>query len=158
MSDLKKWILTEDDFSKMKWHDCSIYAMAFQKHAYKLMFDIDYIFKWVTPTDKENPYYKFWIAPTTLVFENVYDLEIDISSDLSIEIDTIYREEARQPKNHKYIDKTIEWKWIISTQCGEVSFRSVGYKMYVRKEPSLKVSQKLGFDERDGISFYQGKL
>jgi hypothetical protein len=154
---LEKWIWTEKDFSKMKWHDCNIYAVAFQKNDYKLMFDIDYIFEWINPMSQDK-YYKFWVSPATLVFENVYDLEIDIDCNLSIEIDTICREQPKQPKNSSYIKKDLEWKWAILTQCGEINFQSVGYKMYVRRQPLLQQSQEIGFVERDGISFYQGRL
>ena len=44
---LEKLVWTEDDFNKMIWHDCNIYALAFDKYTYKLMFDIDYIFDWM---------------------------------------------------------------------------------------------------------------
>lgn len=43
---------------------------------FKLLFDIDYIFKWVGP--EEDGYYRFWISPATLIFENVYDVNIDL--------------------------------------------------------------------------------
>lgn len=152
---LEKWVWTEEDFSKMKWHDCTVYGVAVDKKNYKLMFDIDYIFSWIIPQSQDD-YYKFWVSPATLVFENVYNLEIDIESNLEIDIDTIYREQPRQPKNKDYILKDLEWKWVIITQQGEISFQSVGFNMYVRKKPLLQQFQEIELVKRGGISFYQG--
>ncbi|WP_257675328.1 hypothetical protein [Clostridium felsineum] len=104
---VEKIIWTENNFDEMKWHDCRIYAFAFNE--YKLMLDIDYIFEWVIPQTDEK-YYKFWVSPVTIVFDNVYDLQIDIESicDLEIRIEEIYREQARMPKNKDYINKDTE--------------------------------------------------
>ena len=111
----------------------------------------------ITP-QSQGDFYKFRVSPVTLVFENVYDLEIDIGGTLEIEIDSICREQPQKPKNIDYILKDLEWKWIITAQQGEISFQSVGFKMFVRKQPLLQQSQEIELVERGGISFYQGNL
>jgi hypothetical protein len=76
---VEKWIWTEADFEVMGWHDSQIHAMAFFPEEFELVFDIDYIFEWIDPQPNET-YYKFWIAPATLVFKNIHDVEFDIDS------------------------------------------------------------------------------
>ncbi|MEQ8198297.1 MAG: hypothetical protein ABRQ27_09870, partial [Clostridiaceae bacterium] len=58
---VEKWVWTTNDFEKMGWHDCKIHAMAFDELNFKILFDIDYIFKWVEPGEDER--YHFWISP-----------------------------------------------------------------------------------------------
>ena len=75
--DAEKWQWTEQDFERMVWHDCFLYAMAFPPNSFELLLDIDYIFKWVEPEEQDQPF-KFWVAPVTLVFENVYDTVLEL--------------------------------------------------------------------------------
>lgn len=148
---LDKWIWTTDDFEKMGWHDCKIHAVAFDEFNYKLLFDIDYIFKWGGPED--DGYYRFWISPVTLIFENVYDIDINLGFGLGTIIEDLERINPSKPHNSDYIKKDIEWEWIIETQNGRISFKSVGYTQYVRKVPVYKNVQEIGFEERRGYSF-----
>lgn len=148
---LDKWIWTTDDFEKMGWHDCKIHAVAFDEVNYKLLFDIDYIFKWVGPQD--NGYYSFWISPATLIFENVYDVDINLGFDLGTIIEGLERTSPSKPLNSDYIKKDTEWEWTIETTNGQIRFKSVGYTQYIRKEPVHKKVQEIDFEERGGYSF-----
>jgi hypothetical protein len=146
---LDKSIWTEDDFETMGWHDSFIYAFSFGEN-YQFLLDIDYIFKWVEAGKK----YKFWISPCTLVFENAYDIVIDIeSSSGGLDIDDIIRENPKRPKNADLIKRETEFDWTIETQQGSISFKSVGYKQYVRQTPKLLSSQFIGLTDRGGVSF-----
>ena len=62
---LEKNIWTEKDFHDMGWHDNAIHSFAFRRKDDQatgdILFDIDYIFKWVTPTGKGKIF--FWVAP-----------------------------------------------------------------------------------------------
>jgi hypothetical protein len=144
---LEKSIWTEEDFESMAWHDSRIYAVSFSAE-FQLIFDIDYIFKWVL-TGKT---YKFWIAPCTLVFENVYDIRFDLSTP-EIDIDDIERNNPQRPKNADYIKREIEFDRIIETRQGSISFKSIGYKQYVRQLPKLIHGQYFGIESRGGVSF-----
>ena len=146
---LEKTLWTETDFDLMNWHDCPIHALSFSKDS-KLLLDIDYIFKWVLLKNKRN--FKFWISPCTLVFENVYDIAFE-SDHTTVIIDNISRENPQKPKNAEYINKEIEYGWIIETTVGEISFKSVGFKQYVRQAPVLIGMQELDLQTRNGISF-----
>ncbi|MHA4812330.1 hypothetical protein ACX0G9_29820 [Flavitalea flava] len=150
---LEKTIWTEKDFENMKWHDSNIYAMSFGINN-ELSFDIDYIFSWVQPTE-ESQYFRFWVSPCTLIFENVYDLKLDIeiSEPFRLEVEDIIKHTPQRPINADYIKREIEYQWEIGTQQGNIIFKSVGYNQFLRQRPQLLDSQILGFVDRGGISF-----
>ena len=146
---LDKFIWTESDFENMFWHDNPIHAISFSDN-FEIILDIDYVFEWVLKGKK----YIFWISPCTLVFENVYNITFDIgpfSSDLII--DFITKENPQKPSNAEHINREIEYDWTIVMQQGEITFKSVGYKQYVRQAPKLLGTQKLLLNDRGGISF-----
>jgi hypothetical protein len=148
---LEKLIWDENDFEQMGWHDSKVYAIAFEGEKFELALDIDYILKWLNPSDKESNY-KFWVAPATLVFSNVYNLNI-IQQSLGLEIQDVYRENPVKPKNEIHIEGKTEYDWTIETTSGKITFKAAGYKQYFRKPPALLDSQKIDFKERGGISF-----
>jgi hypothetical protein len=145
----EKNIFTEADFEQMSWHDCPIHALSFTDD-YQLLLDIDYIFEWVLMSNKKR--YQFWIAPCTLIFENVYEIALE-SNHTTLIIDSVTKDNPQRPKNAEYLNKDLEYDWLIETTVGEISFKSVGYNQYVRKEPVLLRSQKLDLQNRGGVSF-----
>ncbi len=147
---LAKRIWTVDDFEEMNWHDCKIHAISFgDNHSFLL--DIDYIFKWV---DSDENWFSYWVSPSTMVFENVYDLSSEFDAISEMEINVIKRDDEKKPPNGNYINKEKEWEWIIeTTNSGVISFRSVGYIQYIRKMPIYQRSQCLELDIRGGYSF-----
>jgi hypothetical protein len=148
---LEKPVWTTDDIDQMGWHDCPIHAIAFDDSNNKLLFDIDYIFKWVAPS--ESGHYGFWIAPATLVFENVYGLAADFGSMLQQTILEFDRSNPVKPHKLSCIEYDVEWEWTILTVCGQITFKSVGYTQYIRKSPVYKEIQEISLEERGGFSF-----
>jgi hypothetical protein len=150
---LEKNIWTEQDFESMGWHDSKIYGIAFEEKS-EFVLDIDYIFMWIKPTEDQQAF-KFWVSPCTLVFENVYNLNLDIemSEPFEIQISDVSRNNPQRPKNADFIHRDIEYDWKMETNNGEISFTSIGYKQYVRELPKLLDSQTIGKEDRNGISF-----
>jgi|ERR1700744_3557118 len=144
-------IWTESDFDEMGWHDCTIYALAFNKSKFELLFDIDYILKWVDPL-KEGGSYKFILVPATLIFRNVYDVSIDLSS-VDFQILEISRSNPTKPRNAEYIIDNIECDWNIDVTGGSITFKSVGYTQIARSNPIESEGQVLDLSERGGIGF-----
>ncbi|HMU99197.1 MAG TPA: hypothetical protein PKY92_10280, partial [Chitinophagales bacterium] len=155
---LEKSIRTEKDFEQMGWHDCNIYGLIFHNDntdnfTTNLIFDIDYIFKWVHPTPpKQN--FSFWVSPCTLKFEDTFALTIDIDrcggmTDM-LEVADLYLVDKTEQETNKWI-----YEWAIELQEGKITFKSTGFKQIVRQKPILTESQILTLDERDGISFNQ---
>jgi hypothetical protein len=149
---LENEILTTADFDQMGWHDCKVYAISFfDKENFELALDIDYILKWVK-TNKNDDYFKFWVAPATLIFKNVYDININLSS-IDFKIDEIVRSNPVRPKNADYLGDVFEHDWTILTSNGELTFRSIGYLQIIRQKPILVDQQFIDIKQRGGISF-----
>ncbi|MBX9732445.1 MAG: hypothetical protein K2X37_00125 [Chitinophagaceae bacterium] len=148
-SDTVKKVWTENDFEQMSWHDCKIYAMAFGVNKNEVIFDIDFVLKWSTPS-KDQEQYNFLVAPATLIFKNVYNINIDVTT-TDITIDGIYRENPAKPKNAAHIIEQVEYDWYIETNNGEISFKSVGFTQHLRKESVYSSSQSLDLNQRGGI-------
>lgn len=152
---LEKWLWTEEDFKHMGWHDARIHAVAFATGAFELAFDIDYILRWVQPS--EDKFYRFWIAPATLVFENVYDVKFDLEPFDGLEIADLRREDPQPPRNAQFIGRDTEWRWVIETQQGNIILRAIGYKQHFRREPVFGKTQSLDIIARGGYSFHRGR-
>jgi hypothetical protein len=149
---LGKKIWTDVDFNIMGWHDCKIYAISFfDWEKFELALDIDYIFKWIKGNGSDN-YFKFWIAPATLVFKNVYDINVSINS-TDFRIDEIVRSNPVRPKNIGHVGDVFEYEWMVETSSGDINFKSVGYLQFIRQKPNLSDSQLIDIKERGGISF-----
>jgi len=151
---LEKIVWSDDDFERLGWHDATIHALAFGPGDFVLSLDIDYIFKWVEPSPGQE-FFRFWVAPCTMVFQNAYDitLEADSYGGPVLSVDDLQRSEARPPKNAAYIGKDSEWLWTFECHHGELSLRAVGFQLYVRRPPVLSKTQSLGVTERGGYSF-----
>ena len=92
----------------MGWHDCRVHGIAFYPEQFELAFDLDYIFQWVDPQPNET-HFKFWVAPATLVFTNVHDVEFDLDSySGKLEIDNIKREDESVPINAQFFYWSLE--------------------------------------------------
>jgi len=89
-----------------------------------------------------------------VVLENVYDLTFDIGPTTpGLTIDFVTKENPQRPKNSEYIKRDTEYDWTIEMQEGIISFKSAGFKQYVRQPPKLLRTQKLTLEERGGLSF-----
>jgi hypothetical protein len=152
---LDKNIWTQHDFEQMGWHDSNIYGLSFfpvdENGNSDLLFDIDYIFKWVNPIPPKQ-IFSFWVAPCTLVFKDTFDLIIDVNrqggtADMLEIADLTLIDKIEQEPN-KWI-----YNWNIELHEGNINFKSSGFKQIVRQNPVFTDSQCLTLDERNGISF-----
>lgn len=135
----EKKIWTDSDFEKMGWHDCRIYRISLSDN---LVLDIDYILQWNKP-DIEGLPFTFWVAPATLVFENISKIqfEIDTAFDEAVEIEDI---ELNKSGN--------KLEWTIITQQGNIEFEACGFTQYIRQEPFFQFGQTISYIERFGFS------
>ena len=147
--DLEKEVWTEADVKVMGWHDASIWSMVPNTAQFEYLLDLDYIFKWVHPKENET-YFKFWVAPVTMVFENAFDVKIDIESQQGlIEVADLYMESPELTPNGKFTSHTYRFE----CQEGEITVKATGFKMYVRQKPKLIQGQSFELAERGGIGF-----
>jgi len=132
-----KEIWTNSDFEIMGWHDCRIYAMSFPDEKFKFYLELDYIFKW----EKYYEGYKFWVSPCHLIFENIYDLrvEMDFQDSIGLYMIEIKRLNPRLSPNQKM---TI-WDYIIECDSGRIFVSASGFTQIVIKQPVLSETQDL---------------
>lgn len=146
---LTQWIWTESDFDEMGWHDVRIHACAANPENHELLFDIDYIMQWEPPIPSAIGF-TFWIAPATLVFAHVSEVEMQFASvDGSFAIEDIQRFDAQTTPN----GKLTHWRWLIDGNAGSVRFRATGYRQYLRRQPVPVAAQQLTYEQRGGFSF-----
>ncbi|MBI0401369.1 hypothetical protein [Cyclobacterium marinum] len=140
--ELEKKIWTDADFEKMGWHDCRIYKIRLTE---KLELDIDYILQWNKP-DIEGLPFTFWVAPATLVFKNINNIQIEIDTafDEAVEIEDIELNKS---------DNKIQWT-IITLQ-GDIEFTADGFTQWIRQEPFFQFGQTISYIERCGFSLEQ---
>jgi hypothetical protein len=147
--ELEKPVWDDSDFDVMGWHDARIWSMLANTDEFEFLIDLDYIFKWVHPGEGET-YFRFWVAPVTMVFENAHTVRIDIESQLGeIEVADLYRE-AEEPTR---TGESVQHTYRFDCQEGELSLKATGFKMFVRQAPVLLQRQTLSLQERKGISF-----
>lgn len=146
---LEKEIWTEADFEHMSWRDVTIHAFSYSAD-YELLLDIDYIFEWVHPKKDSEHYFKYWIAPCTLVFENTTKIVFDlgIAAPHQRKIDDIFMEPSESHSTEKPM-----YDWAIETLQGEITFQAEAFKQYVRQQPKLLLVNELELEQRGGISF-----
>lgn len=147
---LERDFFTDADFDIMGWHDNFVHAVAIGSDRCELSFDIDYIFKWEQPLPEEQ-HYRFWISPATLVFENVYRLNIQHEEWIGLSFLSIKRTEERTKEGLPY--PTPLWRWDL--ECGEGNWDIVasGYRQFIRRAPVLSRLQHLSVEERGGYAF-----
>lgn len=146
---LEKLVWSDTDFEQMGWHLAYVHGIAAIPENFELLFDIDYIVNWVNPVPPDS-YFTFWIAPATLVFTNVGNVEFHLKSQSGeFSLQDLHRVDEQTTPNGKMTD----WLWKLSGDDGSVSFRATGYKQYFRKQPFHTQFQKLRLDERGGLCF-----
>ena len=154
---LEKSVWDEKDFEKMEWHDTHIHGISFgtewEDGTADLLLDINYIFQWVKPIPPDRGY-SFWIAPCTLVFENAYNLKVEIDDKVGyafgpFEIDDL----MMVGKNKTRTEGILDYEWDIKLQTGTIKLKSYGFKQFVRRQPVYFRSRYLKLEERGGVSF-----
>lgn len=133
---MKTW--NQEDFSKMGWHDCVIWAMRFDDNLY---FDLDYIMD----TISSNESLKHVIVPVTLIFYDVENFSINVEGEWvnGFEINRIKQEELSDKK----------CKWIIELQEGLISFESPKFEQFTKKKAVISDSGCLDEKVRGGYNF-----
>jgi hypothetical protein len=137
----------------MGWHDASVHAIAFEESDDRaaLLLDLDYIVRWIEP-QPPSQYFSFLVAPATLVFENVWSLNGDVSAQRTLlEIADLHRLEAETDRQRNAGVS----RWRVEGQEFELRFFATGFHQHFRALPRQSASQRLSSDERGGISFAQ---
>ena len=146
-----KQVWTDRDFDQMGWHDAVVHGLANGPGDYEFALDIDYILEWVKPAEGSR-YFNFWVAPATLVFENVSELRIDLEPRDGISVQDLNRSDL-QPTRPGFEGPDSHWLWTLECNEGVVSLRATGFRQTFRRSPVSCNAQKLDLKTRGGISF-----
>jgi hypothetical protein len=145
----EKLVWSEQDFEVLSWYDATIWSMVADSDKFEFLIDLDYIFNWVHPGPGET-YFKFWIAPVTMVFENAFDVRIDIKSQQGcIEVADLRSELIGPSPNGRFT----QYKFKFECQGGAIELEATSFKMYVRRPPALLERQSYELATRNGVSF-----
>ncbi|MFF0766091.1 hypothetical protein ACFYWH_39765 [Streptomyces sp. NPDC003737] len=152
-SGLTKSAWSDADFDEMGWHDATIHGLCVQPGAPdgslppRLLLDIDYIVRWVHPVAPQT-HFSFWTAPSTLVFDDVWDFEGDLDfkgMGLSLQIDHLRRSAPEDGRGGP--------QWHLEGHFFDLKFQATGFHQYLRQAPPYAQRLVLSNSERGGISF-----
>ncbi|MGW2872621.1 hypothetical protein [Kitasatospora sp. NPDC001225] len=150
-SGLSKSVWSDADFEEMGWHDATVHGLYVQQtddFLPRLLLDLDYIVQWVHPVRPARNF-SFWVAPATLAFEEVWDLQGDFGFEgmaPELEIADLHRlapDDDKQDSPH----------WHIEGHSFDLKFRASGFRQYVRETPRLTSTPVLSGAERGGCRF-----
>ncbi|MGW5561515.1 hypothetical protein ACWER9_30385 [Micromonospora sp. NPDC003944] len=164
-SGLRKATLTDRDLRETPWDYCRIHALAVTDDegrpedptldflefddldptapsALRLHLDLDYIVRRFDPGPMRDV--RFWVAPATLIFHNVWDIVGDVrSACLPFELKNLHQEAPA---------RSGEPCWHLEGRDLDLRFQALGYTLYLRQPPRYG-NRVLRMTERGGISF-----
>lgn len=151
---------TEADFERLSWHDCHIWGIDLRAGdpddddwTSELALDLDFIVEWMCGVGGGA---QFRVAPATLVFHGVTDVNIAIDWGRSgfraalhpVSIGAIERQLVRDQKvflDRPYYSWRIRLSWPDSS---EIAFGAVGFTQRLRAEPVVIDKQCLSLKAR----------
>ena len=145
---IEKAVWSQSDYEVMGWHDCVVHALAFEPNpdgSGTFLVDLDYIVRWVQTTQPGQAF-SFWIAPATLIFEDAWSFEAEVSeySEIHLALDRIQRSEPDQFGRR--------W-WTLDGHQFTARLLAPGFTQVLRNEPIASHRQSLSIEERGGHNF-----
>ncbi|WP_327675115.1 hypothetical protein [Kitasatospora sp. NBC_00458] len=149
-SGLAKSVWDDTDFEDMGWHDATVHGLYLQPTDLlpRLLLDLDYVVRWVHP-ERRSKSFSFWVAPVTLVFEEVWDLTggLDLTSGIpTLEIADLHRLTPDDGREEYPL-------WHVEGHEFDLRFRSDGFRQYFRQAPRHVPGPELSPTERGGCAF-----
>ena len=145
----------KEDLQRFLTHDTYIYGLGFNSKKHELYFDVDMI----KGSIKKDNQYLFRICPATIVFKNVWDITLDISTDDDIVVSQVQTVYCGIPRNEEYIDCKKEYEVNIECLQGNISFKTIGGNIVQKGEEEVLDTLKIGISSKRPISFeLEGKI
>ena len=141
---------TEADYPSMSWHDNHVHGIEIRSGEHgtgELLLDLDYILEWLPPIEGT---YRFLIAPATLHFREVTELQLSLdylspqAALTPFSISEVRRDE------HVYSNgyTTFRWSIVVNWPEGKIAFIATGYNQTLRASPIITTEQCLTRDQR----------
>ncbi|MEW8645103.1 MAG: hypothetical protein AB2563_03315 [Candidatus Thiodiazotropha endolucinida] len=144
---------TESQFEELTWHDNAVHGLSIREGkdgTGELELDIDHILEWLEP---KKGFYRFLVAPASLVFHDVCDLVININYKeptagfTPFSISQIEREDKITANGFK----THIWNIGINWPIGFIEFQSSGFTQNLKAKPIESDTQTLRGSERYAV-------
>lgn len=155
MSDLpapvERVVWTDGDLDRMGWHDVTVHGVAFDEvdGRARFLLDVDYVVSSLAPHGPDD-HFAFLVAPATLVFENVWNLDTDLGGTRPfLVIDGLHRSE---PEDDRQTAEGVA-PWTIEGRDFALRFLAAGFHLHLRARPRVSTSHRLALAERGGTSF-----
>ena len=147
--------VSDADFARLSWHDDTLYGLRFElgdvdrgDWRSELALDLDHIVEWLCGSDRSV---RFLVAPATLVFHDVTDLEIALDWGDSghrtalgePQIDRVTRAQIADQKiclDRPYYRWRIAFNWPAG---GAIGFGASGFTQTLRAAPAVLDQQRL---------------
>lgn len=130
--ELKEW--TEKDFDKISWHLNVLHAFSIPNDKLEFCLDIDFILE-AKLTNKDNRY-ELTVAPCLLCFENVNEVNMDLTLSVGQNIIEITR---ASPQMYKEV---MFWEYCILLDSGKITFSSSGFRQKILAPPKTSWSME----------------
>jgi hypothetical protein len=139
---LLKTRYTQDDLPSRGFHDCRITGIKWNDRHFSFTLVLDYIAEWVNPTETDK-YYKFWICPAEMRFEDVDDVSIGLQWHRQImecRIQHLQRRDQRHTPNGAIQTR---WEIDLAAPSGGISVWATCLSLAILGPPVLSETQNL---------------
>lgn len=150
---LVRSVWSEADFGVMGWHDATVWGFRVDHGPWfdpetnldpsdRVLLDLDYITRWVHPERGER-YFSFWVAPCTMVFTGVTELELGCGK------------ASNEAGPHSLADvHAVAGGWHVESHDDfDLKVAATGFRLTFRARPTLQPGQHLDLTERGGVCF-----
>lgn len=134
--ELKEW--TDKDFDEITWHLNVLHSFSLPTDKFEFCLDIDFILE-AKLTNQDNRY-EITVAPCLLYFENVNEVNMNLTLSVGQNIIEITRD---FPKKHKGV---VFWEYCILLDSGKITFSSSGFRQKMLAPP--KTSWSMEYSQR----------
>lgn len=141
---------TDSDLGAMNWQDSTIYAWFARKDSWELFFDIDYVLE-MGNVSGSGSRFSYSVAPATLFFSSVYNVRVNVYSPSgTLNVVSLERFDPMEAASGA---GRLLWSWRMHCNEGDILLRGSGFRLRLRRPPSLSRRRTLAFADRGGVSF-----
>ena len=130
-------VLSETDAKPESFHDCHVHGLHWRHDRFAFSLDLQYVLKWIEPSDASSGAYRFLVSEARLVFRGASDLKVSMDwsgAALDSEIAALRVLHSRTTPNGQ-VERCFEIEF--SEPDGTISLWSTGYEVTLLEEPVM---------------------
>ncbi len=143
---LERKVFNQADFELLGWHDSCIYSVAFNETTNNLIFNIDYIIKWIYPEEhKRDNTFDFWVSPAILIFRDVFSWEINLKAEnCAMQFEIIHISRSKSMTKTIKVSDLFDYSFECSPDNSEIKiYENVKFDMYILSDPIYCLGQAI---------------